>query len=124
MISGAGRRRTSARLYAEERGLKLGMLDVESDLEWPRPPGPALPAVDERARPAWRTLSVLICRWNRVPLAASESMGISSLTWTVWACCRRLSRREKRREQWHWNGRSPVCFLRGCNLSAQQAYMT
>lgn len=36
---------------------------------------------------------------------------MSSLTCTVWACCRRLSRREKRLWQWHWNGRSPVCFL-------------
>lgn len=38
---------------------------------------------------------------------------MSSFTWTVCACCRRLSRREKRLEQWHWKGRSPVC-LRMC----------
>lgn len=88
------------------------MLDVDRDFECPRMGPPALPPVDARALlPAWRTLSVLIWRWNRDPEAARESMGISSLTWTVWACCRRLSRREKRREQWHWKGRSPVCFL-------------
>lgn len=44
-------------------------------------------------------------------------MGISSFTCTVWACCRRLSSREKRLEQWHWKGRSPVCFL--CEESCQ-----
>jgi len=78
------------------------MLDVESDLECPRTGPPRLPAVEDRALPApVRTRSVRICRWNLVPVAASESMGISSLTWTVWACCRRLSSREKRREQWH-----------------------
>ena len=58
-----------------------------------------------------RTLSVLICLWNLVLVAASESPGMSSLTCTVCACCRKLSRRENRLEQWHWNGRSPVCFL-------------
>jgi len=90
----------------------LATLDVESDLECPRPTGPTLPAVAALALPpAWRTLSVLICLWNLVPVAASESMGMSSFTWTVCACCRKLSSRENRREQWHWNGRSPVCFL-------------
>lgn len=78
------------------------MLEVESDLEWPRATGPTLPAVDALALPpACRTRSVLICRWNLVPVAASESMGMSSFTCTVWACWRKLSRREKRREQWH-----------------------
>ena len=41
--------------------------------------------VDDRAR-VGPTRSVRICLWNRVPVAASESMGISSLTWTVCAC--------------------------------------
>ena len=95
--------------------LMLAMLEVDSDFECPRPVLPALPAVGARVRPpAWRTLSVRICLWNLVPVAARESMGISSFTCTVWACCRRLSRREKRLEQWHWNGRSPVCFLCSC----------
>ena len=76
------------------------ILDVESDLECPRGTGPTLPAVDALALPvAWRTLSVLICLWKRVPVAARESIGMSSLTWTVCACCRKLSRRENRREQ-------------------------
>ena len=113
MTRGGGRRRTSSRgLYPEPMELMLVMLEVESDLEWPRPADPLLVAVDARARPApCRTLSVRICLWNLVPVAASESMGMSSLTCTVCACCRRLSNRENRREQWHWNGRSPVCFL-------------
>jgi len=37
------------------------MLDVDNDLEWPRPVGPTLPAVEALALPGWRTLSVLIC---------------------------------------------------------------
>ncbi len=113
ITKGGGRRRTSSRgLYADPIELMLAMLDVDSDLEWPRIGAPRLPAVEARALPPpARTRSVRTCLWNLVPVAASESMGMSSLTWTVWACCRRLSRREKRREQWHWNGRSPVCFL-------------
>ncbi len=64
--------------------LTLVMLEVESDFEWPRTTDPTLPAVDARALPpTWRTLSVLICLWNRVPVAARESIGMSSLTWTV-----------------------------------------
>jgi len=75
------------------------MLEVESDLECPRA-GPTLPAVDALARPpACRTLSVLICLWKRVPVAARESMGMSSLTCTVCACCLKLSSLENRREQ-------------------------
>lgn len=82
--------------------LMLAMLDVERDLEWPRAGPPALPPVEARARlPACLTRSVRIWRWNLEPVAASESMGMSSLTWTVWACCRRLSSLEKRLEQWH-----------------------
>ena len=90
----------------------LLMLEVDKDLECPRAGPPALPPVEARARcPACRTRSVRICRWKRDPVAASESMGISSFTCTVWACCRKLSSRENLLEQWHWKGRSPVCFL-------------
>ncbi len=90
----------------------LAILEVDSDLERPRMGAPRLPAVEALALPPpVRTRSVRIWRWNLVPVAASESIGMSSLTWTVWACWRRLSRREKRLEQWHWKGRSPVCFL-------------
>ncbi|CAK9133734.1 unnamed protein product [Ilex paraguariensis] len=115
MTSGVGRRRASGTWAAyddDATELMLAMLDVDSDLEWPRAGPPALPPVEARALlPACRTRSVRIWRWNLEPVAARESMGMSSLTWTVWACCRRLSSLEKRREQWHWNGRSPVCFL-------------
>ena len=99
MMSGGGRRRGSLMPYAEPREPIEAMLDVDSDLEWPRGIGPMLPAVKARDRPVGLTLSVRICLWNRVPVAARESIGMSSLTWTVWACCRRLSRRENRREQ-------------------------
>ncbi len=78
--------------------LTLVMLEVDKDLECPRT-GPTLPAVEALALPGCRTLSVLICLWKRVPVAARESSGISSLTWTVCACCLRLSSRENRREQ-------------------------
>jgi len=75
-------------------------------------PCPPLLAVDALGLTfGGRTRSVRICLWNLVPVAARESPGISSLTWTVWACWRRLSSRENRREQWHSKGRSPVCFL-------------
>lgn len=88
------------------------MLDADRFLLCPLLWPPVLPSVFARERfPAGRTRSVRICLWNRVPVAANESPGISSFTWTVWACCRRLSSRENRREQWHWNGRSPVCLL-------------
>lgn len=92
------------------------MLDVENDLEWPRVGPPLMLAEDVAlARPPTgaRTRSVRIWRWKRVPVAARELMGMSSCMCTVWACWRRLSRREKRRWQWHSKGRSPVC-LRMC----------
>lgn len=114
MTSGAGLRLTSSLApKTDPTEPMLAMLDVESDLEWPRTGAPMLPAVAALALPAvgGRTLSVRICRWYLEPVAARESIGISSLMWTVWACCRRLSSLEKRREQWHWNGLSPVCFL-------------
>ena len=88
------------------------MLEVERFLLCPLLCPLMLPSVFALERgPGGLTRSVLICLWKRVPVAASDSAGISSFTWTVCACCRRLSSREKRREQWHWKGRSPVCFL-------------
>jgi hypothetical protein len=112
IASGGGRRRASGDCAT----LMVDMLDVilEDDrfLLCPRLCAPVLPIVFALARFAGgRTRSVRICLWKRVPVAASDSAGMSSLTCTVWACCRRLSSREKRREQWHWKGRSPVCFL-------------
>lgn len=88
------------------------MLDEDRFLLCPLLCPPVLPKVFALDRfPGGLTRSVRICLWKRVPVAASDSAGMSSFTCTVWACCRRLSRRENRREQWHWNGRSPVCFL-------------
>ncbi len=88
------------------------MLEVDRLRLWPRLCEPVLPSVEALERFGARTRSVRIWRWNLVPVAAKESPGMSSLTWTVCACCRKLSKRENRLEQWHWNGRSPVCFLK------------
>lgn len=112
MTRGGGRRRASSRGPYPE--VKEEMLDAERELRWwPRMgPGwpPAVVALDLTL--GGRALSVRTCLGNLAgPVAARESPGISSLTCTVCACWRRLSSRENRREQWHWNGRSPVCFL-------------
>lgn len=75
------------------------MLEAERFLLWPLLWLPVvLPKVFARDLfPGGRTRSVLICLWNRVPWAAKEFPGMSSLTCTVCACCLRLSSREKRR---------------------------
>jgi hypothetical protein len=81
---GAGRLRTSSLgPYPAAKEPMEAKLDVESELRW------------------WgRALSVRTCRGNLAgPVAARESTGISSLTCTVWACWRRLSSLENRREQ-------------------------
>jgi hypothetical protein len=85
MTSGGGRRRKSADvLNTDPTELMLLMLEVDSDLECPLCGPPALPPVEALARfPACLTRSVRICLWNLEPVAARESMGISSLTWTV-----------------------------------------
>lgn len=71
---------------------------------------------------AWMFLPRLFARFV-VPVAADMEVwrvvssfiifslrsGLSACT--VWACWRRLSRRENCLAQWHWKGRSPVCFL-------------
>ena len=65
----------------------LAMLDVERDLAWWPRGAPVLPAVDARDLVGGgRALSGRICRWNRVTVAARDVSGMSSLTWTVWAC--------------------------------------
>lgn len=110
MASGCGRRLASSGIPTLE--VVEPMLDEDKLRLWPLLCPPWLPIVDARDRLfGGRTLSVRICLWNRVLVAANESPGISSFTCTVCACCRRLSSRENLREQWHWNGRSPVCFL-------------
>ena len=120
MANGGGRRRRSSAMLTVDA--VDAMLEVDRFRLWPREWPPWVPIVDARERlPGGRTRSVRIWRWKRVLVAASESPGMSSLTWTVWACWRRLSSREKRREQWHWNGRSPVCFLRTCQSMPTQA---
>ena len=82
MTKGAGRLRASVwALYEEPTELILLMLDVDNDFECPRTGPPALPPVEALARfPACLTRSVRICRGNRDPEAAKESMGIFSLT--------------------------------------------
>lgn len=98
--SDGGRRPLSPRVKAEPViDDKLAMLDVDNDLAWPRT-GPMLEVVVDRTLPVvLPILSVRICLWYRVPVAAKESIGMSSFRCTVCACCRRLSSREKRREQ-------------------------
>jgi len=98
-----------ARLEVVERTLEADRFLLCPLLYALWPPLPAVAALGLTF--GGRTRSVRICLWNLVPVAARESPGISSLTWTVCACWRRLSRRENRREQWHSKGRSPVCFL-------------
>lgn len=84
MARGGGLRRTSgdwATLMAE---MVEVMLEADKFLLWPRLCPPVLPSVFARERlPGGRTRSVRIWRWNLVPVAASDSDGISSLTWTV-----------------------------------------
>lgn len=110
MARGCGRLRTSSGIPTLDA--TDPMLDVDRFRLCPRLWPPLLPTVLARDRLfGGRTLSVLICLWNLVLVAAKESPGISSFTCTVWACCLKLSNLENRREQWHWNGRSPVCFL-------------
>lgn len=76
------------------------ILDVDKLRPWPRTCPLWLPIVEARdLLLGGRTRSVRICLWNLVLVAARESPGISSFTCTVWACCRRLSNRENRREQ-------------------------
>lgn len=48
------------------------------------------------------------CNSANFAKSCSFCSGLSS--WTVWQCCRRLSSLEKDLRQWHWKGRSPVCF--------------
>jgi hypothetical protein len=62
------------------------MLDEERLRVWPLPPLGILVwllNVEALERFAGRTLSVRICLWNLVPVAASESTGMSSFTCTV-----------------------------------------
>lgn len=60
------------------------MLEAERFLLWPRLCPPVLPSVLALERfPGGRTRSVRICLWKRVPVAASDSVGMSSFTCTV-----------------------------------------
>lgn len=60
------------------------------------------PPLEAAVMDAWREVSSCIMRSFWSCLSA----------WTVWACWRRLSRRENCLPQWQVKGRSPVCFLR------------
>jgi hypothetical protein len=60
------------------------MLDAERFLLWPLLCAPVLPKVFALDLfPGGLTRSVRICLWKRVPVAASDSAGMSSFTWTV-----------------------------------------
>lgn len=100
---GAGRLRTSSLgPYPAAKEPMEAILDVESELRWWPRTGPDWPpaVVALDLTPGGRALSVRTCRGNLAgPVAARESTGISSLTCTVWACWRRLSSLENRREQ-------------------------
>lgn len=80
---GAGRRLRSSGMPMLEAVEPT--LEAERFRLWPLLWPPWLLIVLERGRllPWGRTRSVLICLWNLVLVAASESPGISSLTWTV-----------------------------------------
>lgn len=81
MAKGGGLRRMSgegAALMVEAVEI---MLEAERFLLWPLLWPPVLPSVFARDRfPGGLTLSVRICLWNLVPVAASDSEGMSSLT--------------------------------------------
>jgi hypothetical protein len=121
MASGGGRRRTSGDWATLMLDMPIVMLDADRFLLCPLLCPPLLPSVFALERfPGGLTRSVRICLWKRVPVAASDSAGISSFTCTVCACWRRLSSLENLREQWHWNGRSPVCLLYVVSLNLSQ----
>lgn len=83
MINGGGRRRLSSRLIVDAFE---PMLDADRFLLCPLPWLPWLAEEPRALGPGGLTRSVRICLWKRVPVAARESPGISSLTCTVWAC--------------------------------------
>lgn len=81
MARGAGRRLTSGDWATLILEMVEVMLDDDKFLLWPLLCPPVLPNVLALARlPAGRTRSVRICLWNLVPVAASDSAGMSSLT--------------------------------------------
>ena len=49
--------------------------------------------------------------WSEVSSCIMRSFCSCLSACTVWACWRRLSRRENCLPQWQLKGRSPVCFL-------------
>ena len=57
--------------------------------------------------------AAVMLAWREVSSCIMRSFCSCLSAWTVWACWRRLSRRENCLPQWQVKGRSPVCFLRG-----------
>jgi hypothetical protein len=84
MARGGGRRRTSGDWATLMLDMVEVMLEADRFLLCPLLYPPVLPSVFARERfPGGLTRSVRIWRWNLVPVAASDSEGMSSLTWTV-----------------------------------------
>lgn len=81
IASGGGRLRASSRGATLTLEVVDAMLEADRFLLWPLLWPPWLLSVDARDRPfGVLTRSVRICLWNLVPVAASESPGMSSLT--------------------------------------------
>lgn len=55
--------------------------------------------------------AAVMLAWREVSSCIMRSFCSCLSACTVWACWRRLSRRENCLEQWQVKGRSPVCFL-------------
>lgn len=69
----------------------------------------AVPGRFEREPPP--LVAAVMLAWREVSSCIMRSFWSCLSAWTVWACWRRLSRRENCFEQWQVKGRSPVCFL-------------
>lgn len=74
----------------------------------------ALPAAWPRLLRAGPPLEAAVMdAWREVSSDIMRSFWSCLSAWTVWACWRRLSRRENCFPQWQVKGLSPVCFLGG-----------
>ena len=89
----------------------VGMEPLRAALVVGEPPAglEAVPARFARELPPLEAAVMLA--WREVSSCIIRSFWSCLSAWTVWACWRRLSRRENCLEQWQVNGLSPVCFL-------------
>lgn len=91
----------------------FGMEPLRESVE-ERPTGDEIEAGFARfARETEPLEAAVMLAWREVSSCIMRSFWSCLSAWTVCACWRRLSRRENCFEQWHVNGRSPVCFLLG-----------